>query len=439
MHGLFTYALLQSLNATRAGSYREVSHRILAFYASTYPAATPEFEGALDGPIGAPSAPLLPPSAWPAQRSGAQFQIQSGRINGLTLDSLLALYAAIPATKSAVPLALLRVTRVTLTSAWADPVADPVLLKRWQIPADRSEDLASGVVRVLVTPVDTSVRVAGPAACFAALPAPYGCEATRDAAADAASLGLANRLLARSGSLPPGLELTSDMGAADLFLLIRGPRLFVVRFTAKSLDNAVAIDLQSQKAYANLQSVLQMAARAVALTRVARDFPGAQEDLLSEVSFHEPNRAPRPITDQRHSEVPFNADLLIQLQNLGSVDLDVTVLEVDDQFGIESVYPVDGQTNLLRKGSARLDIHGYARPGGEKELILIAEKARAGRPHDLSYLSQPGAARTGGKEGLAAVLERIGFSARGTRSAVSQNDLQSASIKVIRYEVSNGL
>jgi hypothetical protein len=435
VHGLFTYALLNSLNATGAGSYREVSHRILAYYASTYPATTPEFEGALDGPIGTPSAPLLPPSAWPAQRSGASFRIDSGRLNGITPESLLALYAAIPASKNTEPIALLRVNRVTLTSAWADPVKDPLQLKAWHISADRSEEIAAGVVRILLTGVDTAVRMAGPAACFASLPAPYGCDPQRDARSDGASLALATQLTAQPGCLPPGTEFTSDIGAADLLLLTRDQRLFVVQFAAKSLDHAVAVDLRSPEAAAELRGVLFKATRAVALMRLARDFPGAQDELLADVSFQEPDRVWRPVTGQRTSEIPFDADLRIQLQNRGDVDLDVTVLEINDGFGIEAVYPIDGETNLLRRGSAIIDVRGSARPAGENQLVLITEKARAGRPHDLSYLAQPGAARHGTDTGLAALLERFGFSARGTRSAVSEDDRQSASIKVIRYEV----
>ena len=91
VHGLFTYALLKALAATGAGSYREVAHRILAFYASTYPATTPEFEGVLDGAIGAPGAPLLSPNAWPAQYSATGFHIDSGSLNRITPQSLLAL------------------------------------------------------------------------------------------------------------------------------------------------------------------------------------------------------------------------------------------------------------------------------------------------------------------------------------------------------------
>jgi hypothetical protein len=137
--------------------------------------------------------------------------------------------------------------------------------------------------------------------------------------------------------------------------------------------------------------------------------------------------------------IPFDAELSIQLQNIGSDDLDVTILAIDDTFGIVPLYPADRQSNLLRKGSARIQVPAFfARPAGENELVFIVEKARAGHPHDLGYLAQPGITRQASDTGLAALLERIGFTPRGTRGGISGDDLQSASIKILRFEVSAG-
>jgi hypothetical protein len=136
--------------------------------------------------------------------------------------------------------------------------------------------------------------------------------------------------------------------------------------------------------------------------------------------------------------VALGAELTLQLQNTGAQDLDVTILAIDDQFGITAVYPVDQESNLLRQSSARIEISGWARTPGETRLLFIIERARAGRPHDLGYLAQPGVARHANGTGLAALLERIGFSARGLRSNFSEDDRQESSIKVLRFEVSNG-
>ena len=439
VHGLFTYALLSALAASGGGSYREVAHRILAYYDSIYPATTPEFEGQLDGPIGAPSAPLLSPGVWPAEHQGHDFRIEAGRLNRVAPQSLLALYEAIPASGKTAPIGLLRVTRAALADAWAEPITDPMELKAWNIPADHSGDVAAGVVRLLRAGIDIAVRVAGPAPCFASLPAPYGCGSTGAPSEDRGDVAQARHLVTQAGCLPPGVELTSDLDAADLFMLVRGSKLFVVRSAANPLEQAVGIDLKSQTASEDLKHVLFLANRSVALSRLGADFPEKPGELLAEVRVNETAGGWSSVEGPRLAPIPFDAELSIQLQNIGSDDLDVTILAIDDTFGIVPLYPADRQSNLLRKGSARIQVPAFfARPAGENELVFIVEKARAGHPHDLGYLAQPGITRQASDTGLAALLERIGFTPRGTRGGISGDDLQSASIKILRFEVSAG-
>jgi hypothetical protein len=135
--------------------------------------------------------------------------------------------------------------------------------------------------------------------------------------------------------------------------------------------------------------------------------------------------------------VTYGAEISVQLQNMSPDDLDVTILAIDDRFAIAAVYPVDQESNLLRAGSARVEVSGWARSLGENQLVFIIEKARDGRPHDLGYLAQPGAARHDSGSGLADLLERIGFSGRSMRSNVSQEQGQSSFMKVVRYVVTN--
>jgi Caspase domain len=438
VHGLFTYAMLKALDANGRGSYREVAHRILAYYDSIYPATTPEFEGQMDGPIGAPSAPLLAPGVWPAEHDGKNFRIESGRLNGVEPQSLLALYPAIPAAGPEQPIGLLRVNRATLTDAWAQAISDPAELKAWHVRADHSADVASGIVRVLRTQVDTLVRVAGPASCFASLPAPYDCGSASVETAAAAQVARARLMVSQADSLPRGVELTSDVDAADLYLLVRGHQVLVLRSATSPADEALGLDLDSQAASRDLKQILYQANRSIAFSRLAPDFPDQPGALLAEVRMRSAAGRWSSLDGHRSMPIPFNAELSIQLQNTGPDDLDVTILALDDHFGIVPVYPPDRESNLLRKGSARIVTSVWARPSGENELVFIVEKARSGQAHDLSYLAQPGVTRGVDGEGLGGLLERIGFSPRGTRAGVPGEDLQSASIRVLRYEVSAG-
>lgn len=438
VHGLFTYALLKSLAATGNGSYREVAHRILAFYASIYPATTPEFEGALDGAIGAPGSPLINPDAWPAEHSGSGFHIESGRLNGITPQSLLALYAAVPSSRNTTPIGLLRVSKVTLTDSWADAITDPKELREWKVAANHSADYASGVVRVLRTSIDTAVRLAGPARCFTSLPPPYGCQGSAANQSDAEIVERARQIADKPGTLPPGAEFTSNVDAADLFLFVKEHRLFVVQAATRALAPSVGIDLDSPTADADLQRLLFKASRTVALLRLPADFPEMPGGITAQVRTRESLGRWRAIDGQGGAPVALGAELAVELQNIGAEDLDVTILAIDDRFGITAVYPVDQESNLLRHSSARVEISGWARTPGENQLVFIVEKARAGRPHDLGYLAQPGAARRADGVGLAALLESVGFSARGTRSNISTDDRQESFMKVLRYQVTDG-
>ncbi len=85
------------------------------------------------------------------------------------------------------------------------------------------------------------------------------------------------------------------------------------------------------------------------------------------------------------------------------------------------------------------EISGWARTPGENQLVFIVERARAGTARmTWAGLAQPGAARRADGVGLAAVLESVGFSARGTRSNISTDDQQESFMKVLRYQVSDG-
>jgi len=128
---------------------------------------------------------------------------------------------------------------------------------------------------------------------------------------------------------------------------------------------------------------------------------------------------------------------VVRLQITGSDDLDVTILSLDERFGIEAVFPVDQESNRLPRNSAPIELPGWAGAPGRYELIVICEQARAGQPHDLGYLAQPGVARQASGSDFDALLTRIGFAAPGTRAPITPEERRTAAIEVIRYEVTD--
>jgi hypothetical protein len=431
VHGLFTYTLLRSL-AAGAASYRELTHRILSVYSATYPTTTPEFEGELDAPVGVPGAEFIAPSTWPARNMGRTFKIDAGRLNGVTADSLLELYSAVP-TGTELPLGILTVTEASLTEATASAIREPARLAVFNLSSDRSDTVASGVIRILRTGVDTTVRVVPPGSCIAA----HAC-ARSPQPQQSDEVSRARNLVLEAGRSLPGIEFTQDLDAADLFLQVRNGGLSLQRSLHAGEADA-AVSLAEPTASTELRQVLVMAARAVALERVAGEFPEADNALSAEVRLRVPNAGWQTLRNAPISTVPFGSELSIQIQNVSNRDLDVTVFALDDHFAIEPVYPIDRQSNLLRKGSSRLEMSGWARTLGDNELVFIVEDAQAGRPHDLSYLAQPGITRgAADSEDFVAMLERIGFTARGTRSSLSVEAARRTSMKVLRYRVIGG-
>jgi hypothetical protein len=435
VHGLFTFALLRSLANAGSDSYREVAHRILAFYSTTYPATTPEFEGALDIPIGAPASPLVSPGAWPARNTGDEFHIEAGTLNGVTVGSLLALENALPARRQSLAIGLLRVNRSLLTESWAKPLTDPADLARWHVAKDLTEETGAGLVRPLETRQDVAVRIAGPASCFPGL---LACSAPAQRAQASPDTSKASVLLRQRGVLPGGAALTNDLADADLLLVVTQQRLLVVRagIPETDLTRSVGVDLNTPDAQTKLQEVLLRAVRAVGLVRLGAQFPGSAHGLTAAMRVRDGSGRWHS-ADSRHLErVPLAAQLAIRLQNAGPLDLDVTVLAIDERFAITTVYPLDQESNLLRRNGAPVEVPGWATAPGRYELLFITEEARAGHPHDLSYLAQPGQTRGGASSGFAMLLGQLGFQKQITRSAAEPEG--EAAIQVIRYEVADG-
>jgi len=433
VHGLFTFALLKSIAAGAPGSYRDLSHQILAFYAVTYPRTTPEFEGALDLPIGASAAKSQASRTWAARNTGEEFEIAAGRLNDITPGTLLALTGAPAHNRPAAPLGLLRVTRSTLTTAWAQGVSDTETLRRWRVPQDLTAESGSGLVRVLQSNLDLTIRVAAVAGCSPTLAIDPACE--KQKGGGDAALTRVQALLARPGILPSGAEQTRDPRAADLLLLVTPDKIHIRRSSALATpaSRGATVDLEGPDLDSRLQSALLRAARVVGLVRLSTKFTDPRDELAVELRARDRSGQWRPVGESKATAIPFDAPLAIRLQNIGPGDIDVTVLSINDEFEITPIFPVDLETNRMRQGSAQLEVRGWARPSGPYQILVISEPAVPGKPHDLSYLAQPGVTRSARDAGFGAVLESIGFERRRTRSAAET--ASSGRIRVLGYEV----
>lgn len=281
------------------------------------------------------------------------------------------------------------------------------------------------------------MRISGPEPCFGAPSSPLGC-ARNAPVGDSASLATARALVGRV-QRPAGLELTADGGSADLVFVVRGNLMFLVspRSVPESLERVAAVDLGAAAADADLRTALYRATRAVGLQKLAADFPGKPDALRLEVWVRAATGARQRLGVDRSAVVAQGAELTVRLQNTRSDDLDVTILSIDERFAIEPVFPIDRETNRLPRNSAPIEVRGWAGAPGRYELIVIYEQARAGQPHDLTYLGQPGVSRQASGSNFEELLARTGFAPPGTRAPITPAERRAAAIEVIGYEVTD--
>jgi hypothetical protein len=433
VHGLFTFALLKGLAQVHAGSYRDVAHRILADYSITYRDTTPEFEGALDEPIHAGAAAGLHDS-WPVTRDmDGTFHLYAGRLAGLAPGSLLGLHSLSTTNSRAV--GVLRLTRVGLSESWASAVSDAATLRRWHVPKDQSNALGAGIVELLEAQWDLKVGIAQIRYCGSATASPVPCP-LYDASVPAAAAQSYRRLVEHT-TRPAGLEWVTDPAAADLIILALEDRVCLARPGAvlQSIDRSACIDPDAPSASEQLRVAWLRATRAVALRKVAAEFPGQLGGLKFDLEPRVAGLRYAP-GEERRLRLPQGSELDLRLQNLGSEDLDVTILSIDDHFKIDACFPVDRETNRLPPHSAPVEVHGWAGTPGSYDLVVISQLARPGQPHDLGYLAQPGVGERGGPgDNLGNLFARVGFDRPSARGFSTAEDERTSAIELISYDV----
>ena len=90
--------------------------------------------------------------------------------------------------------------------------------------------------------------------------------------------------------------------------------------------------------------------------------------------------------------------ITVTVENAGQQALDVTVLRVDAQHGIEVLFPgPNGESNRLPSGTSRRieDVVARVAQSGQTQLLVIGRLAIPGSERsDFSFLSQPSLTRT---------------------------------------------
>ena len=391
VYGLLTYSLCKILTEATEKSkepitYNELARRIHGQYVHWGRASpTPLIEG-IDR-----DRQVLGDRVWPGRSSillsdGKDgYTINAGALHGLTEGSILAVTP--PPGKGEMLLGHVRIKELRAYSADVTPCPHDKAPLATNLPAGAAckavfIDVGDQQLRVAVDPRDAEDKAVPPALY--------------------ADLEKIVKGLAGQQSLIRPVDKTNQ---ADWLVRVQGKGVVLVPGNGWSVGRAplgearfgrMAID-------ANLgvwlKEGLTSIARAESLKRLAAggDLGDGEQAIRLDLKITRKKDAADkigsiPMTWPAPDLLIYDADRLVfDFANRGRVPIDVTLLYIDSGFGINCLYPRDGDINRVRPGESilpRVSLKFNSKTAGLEQLVVIAVKAK-GQPVDFSQLEQP--------------------------------------------------
>jgi hypothetical protein len=393
VHGLFAYTICQILGSASEGlSYRELIQRVQAQYDGWgRRSPTPLLEGAGDLAVFSPSKEKRPSTvSLRLHKTFAGLEVSAGQLHGLTAGSILGVYPP-PGKKRdpKVPLGYLRVEKAGPFTSRVTPIA-----YRGRAAA-RTEDLEEGsVCERLVTSYEGLVRLR-----VAVDPQDQANRPINASEREQLRVSL-EKLASQPGAL---LELVDDLDRADWLVRRDGGKtyLFPVGETTRQggatrppslygpapAGEPVADWLNQQFArIIRASSIKRLAAQNMNLTR--DEGVRVEVELRRAKDDRDVKGVPIPLTNGRLS-VSSGDPLLLRLSNPNRFAIDVTVLYIDNDFGITALYPQRNEVNRLNRGEAYpLGLDPTADTLAREHLVVIAVEGE-GQPVEFTGLAQP--------------------------------------------------
>ncbi len=473
VYGLFSHHLASVLDTTTTPmTYRELVDRVMAAYRSEWrPSPTPVVEG------GGADREVLGLTVWPARPSillrttdatGTRaLTVDRGRIHGLTEGSVLAVHPPAGAEDAEQVLGYLRVDQVfSLTShvvpvAYADMDSPDVSVLgdecRCQV---EYRDFGDHLLRVAIQGSDPGATTRG-----GSPPEPV---TYAEGAAPPALERAMEHVLQISGEQGEILERASDPAQAEWFVRTTGDRVYLVPragWSAGTFERTRGEGAAAPKGYqvgtlddpdalgAALHDALQRVARATRLLRLGEDpFARARDDRsgIDAVRVELLERG----ADGHWVAAEYRGDggrsyrdgdsIAIRWTNDSRQTVDVNVLFVDADLGIQSFFPGPGE--ICRFGPTEgktipitIDTRSENATVGPEQLVFVAVKPYSNTSTlDLGYLEQPALERSGGSRGGADTpLERLLRSAMdGTGETRGENsrELNSYRVRIFAWQ-----
>jgi hypothetical protein len=426
-YGLMTWTLNRILASASAPlTYRELTRRIQNEYAAmdrTFPTPLIEGRGRDRTVLQSKKLNRLPIVL---SRRDDVLTVNAGQLHGLTAGSVLAVYP--PAGQKGERRGYVRIRRVEATRAQVAPWAPAGR------PAARAEDLIGGRCELAVIDFgDMKLRLAVDR--LASRPREEAAEDRRQLQRDLDDLARDLHALARLPDSP--FVLVASQQQAEWLVRLAGGKAYLVR-SAEFEDGRAPDGVPAaarQKALQRLLGPFERGAQGTALLREGLARIARAANLLKlaarpagEIVRGSADEAPRARVEvvrlggkpEAPSSDPiprFCAGDRVELRvsNTGRVPIDVTVLYVDSQFGIEALFPL-AEHNRLSPGSTvrvpPVDVKGHT--SGREHVVLVAVRARELEPVDFVSLAQPSLQRAvttdrsrGGSRGLGSPLGRL--------------------------------
>lgn len=390
-HGLFTYAICEVLaqaveRTKRPLTYREVLAKIRSKYVEIgRDKPWPLAEGAdLDREV-------LGAKVWPGRSSLrliAENKLNAGAVRGITPESVLEVVD-----DDGKAIGHVRVVEVRAFESDVVPCAFGGLVERSELPIDSACRL------VFSDRGDKPLRVG-----IDGMPTGAG----------AATISTAIAELKQSQRL----ELVADVKQCDWFIrpTVAGAVLIPAARWSQEDGNAAAFGPYEydERLGSLLLDRFQRIAQAEGLKRIAAgDSPfAAPAKLQIEVDLLRATDAEKPaetVDWKSQDTVVYDGQRInLRIRNPNDVPVDVTILYIDSEFGINCLFPVDSGDNRLEPGKDHLTerFKVQATTTGQEHLVVLAMEGE-GDPIDLGVLAQPSlekAPKTRGKDPLATPL-----------------------------------
>ncbi|MES2681890.1 MAG: caspase family protein [Pseudomonadota bacterium] len=380
--GWFSYYLDKAMRERPEATYRQIIDQVMLSYrAENRNAPTPMLEGtAQDAPIFG-SQIVRGPQQWLIAKRGELLRLSAGVFNEVTEDSILSVVPK-ASSKDSELLGYVRVVEAGAASAIVEPV------EHAGKPVFDIAKLSKGgaYARPVELKVDYALRVSAPVQNDYCSAAP--------ARIDALVQELKNR-----PSLAPRVRWVEVKNAADV-------RLCVVRDRVLFLDGSGTIDLrpgaeapgitiaadnkpasadEPSPAAIQLGESLQRIARVKNIAKVAGEVSASAPKIKIDVKLKRNCNAAGAEPDCTDDLLPITATdrpilrdkdiITVTVSNPTAQGIDLTTLYVDDSFGINVIFPINGESAKLPAGGSKVfspPLTINTRTTGREQLLFIA-------------------------------------------------------------------